>query len=168
MSFCFKCLKVLLFKYTCVRTRTTLSWFKEWWINHWLHSKALLYCFKFHAILLLEKDLMNSFNLSAQWEFPVKHEWYVAFALLGVSNSNYQLETYESHPHLWDCWFRLPCLSIKFCFMSRVLKPFYNIAVSLFYSLIKIATNIFQVQFHFDCISEFYSIDQQTNLRWIV
>lgn len=50
---------------------------------------------------------------------------------------------WNSHPHMWwDCWFRLPYLSIQLC-MSRVLKPFYNTAVSLFYSLIKIVTIVF-------------------------
>lgn len=62
---------------------------------------------------------------------------------------------WNSHPHMWwGCWFRLPYLSIQLC-MSRVLKPFYNIAVSLFYSLIKIATDVFffPVQYPFHCIS---------------
>lgn len=54
----------------------------------------------------------------------------------------------------------------KILFMSRVLKPFYSTAVSLFCSLIKIATDIyFPIQFHFDCISKFYSVDQQNQLE---
>lgn len=127
--------------------------------------RSLLGFNKFHIILLLKKELTNrSFKLSAQQKHPVKYEWYVAFALLGESNSNSGLEMlWNSHPHKWDCWFVLP---YKVLFMSRVLKPFYNTAVSLFYSLIKIAANIyFPVQFHFDCILKFYSKDQQANLR---
>jgi len=60
---------------------------------------------KFHTILLLKKELTNrSFKLSAQQKHPVKYEWYVAFALLGESNSNSGLEMYETAvPHKWDC-----------------------------------------------------------------
>lgn len=52
---------------------------------------------KFHTILLLKMELTSrSFKLSAQQKHPVKYEWYVAFALLGESNSNSGLEIYET------------------------------------------------------------------------
>lgn len=81
-----------------------MGWFKEGWVSHWLHSKAKFtslkvywVLIKFHTILLLKKELTNrSFKLSAQQKHPVKYEWYVAFALLGESNSNSGLEMYET------------------------------------------------------------------------
>lgn len=72
--------------------------------------------------------------------------------------------------HFWECQIAvvgkkpmeqpssLTCVGIadsdllfihKILLMSRVLKPFYNTAVSLFYSLTKIATNIFQCSIPF-------------------
>lgn len=68
-----------------------------------------------------------------------------AFALLGVSNSSYGLETYGTAILTCDgiAESDFPII-YKISFMARVLKPFYNTAVSLFYSLIKIATFIFQ------------------------
>lgn len=59
--------------------------------------KVYWFLIKFHTILLLKMELTSrSFKLSAQQKPPVKYEWYVAFALLGESNSNSGLEIYET------------------------------------------------------------------------
>lgn len=84
----------------------------------------------------------------------MKHEWYVDFALLGVSAVIGYKPMEQPSSHVIGLLIQTSLFIHTMC-MSRVLKPFYNNAVSLFYSLIKIATNVFfsPVQYPFHCIS---------------
>lgn len=95
---------------------------------------------------------------------PVKHEWYIAFALMGMSNYSSRLETetailtYE----IVDSDFHIH----KILLSSELKSHFIICSIPFLIALLKLFAGFyFSAQLCFHCISKLYSTDQQSNLR---